>query len=229
MKEFVNTVPGTDQLKEKEYLRFMAVPGAQKKVLIVGNSITRHGPKADIGWYGDWGMAASEPEKDYVHLVEKGLTEYFGPVSLCVAQASAWESCEHAAKSRILQERYRKAADFGADIVIIRIGENIDPGKTDVQELAADFEELIRYFTGKRPDGKVVITGMFWQLPEQEAAVKLAAERGKYHFVELKSLGMDERMTAKGLFEHEGVAGHPGDMGMQQIAKRILEAVKQEI
>ena len=73
----------------------------------------------------------------------------------------------------------------------------------------------------------MVLTGLFWWFPEHEESVRLTAEQEGYRFVELKDLGIDERMAAKGLFEHEGVAGHPGDLGMQKIAERILEAVKQ--
>ena len=51
---------------------------AQTKVLFLGNSITKHGPKADIDWSGNWGMAASVEANDYVHLVTKALTEKAG-------------------------------------------------------------------------------------------------------------------------------------------------------
>lgn len=36
-------------------------------LLFIGNSITKHG-KCSY-WPGEWGMAASSPENDYVHLL----------------------------------------------------------------------------------------------------------------------------------------------------------------
>ena len=35
-----------------------------RKVLFLGNSITKHGPKADIDWSGNWGMAATAEAND---------------------------------------------------------------------------------------------------------------------------------------------------------------------
>lgn len=227
MKNFVNTVPGENQLKDNNYLSYMVSEEANKKVLIVGNSITRHNPKADIGWSGDWGMAASCADNDYVHILQRKLTEYFGNVSICVAQAAAWEVTEPAMKEEKLIERYTPAAEFEADLLIIRIGENINMKKTNVLELAEAFQQMIAFFGGEKENTKVILTGLFWDFSEHEEAVKLALKEKDYHFVPLVDLGVDEKMTAMGLFEHAGVAGHPGDLGMQHIAERIMTKVRE--
>ena len=43
------------------------------RVLFLGNSITLHAALPEIGWTNVWGMAASAAEKDYVHLVTRGI------------------------------------------------------------------------------------------------------------------------------------------------------------
>ena len=44
---------------------FAAGAGAGEigKVLIIGNSIMKHGVAPQLGWNTDWGMAATAPEK----------------------------------------------------------------------------------------------------------------------------------------------------------------------
>jgi len=45
-----------------------------RRVLILGNSITIYSPAPQIGWYGDWGMAAGSKDKDFVHILDKSLS-----------------------------------------------------------------------------------------------------------------------------------------------------------
>ena len=52
-------------------------------------------------------------------------------------------------------------------------------------------------------------------------AIRAVAQKRNYPLVELGALGMQDEMKALGLFEHTGVAVHPGDCGMAAISDAI--------
>ena len=64
---------------------------AKKKIMLVGNSITWHEPKEELGWHGNWGMAASAPEKDYAHRLFDMLVADGQDVLLRVSRCKRWE------------------------------------------------------------------------------------------------------------------------------------------
>ena len=72
-----NTVSAVGQMVNSSELSFLGNEKAKTRILVVGNSITRHGPLAEIGWERDWGMAASAPEKDYFHKFQDELKAAF--------------------------------------------------------------------------------------------------------------------------------------------------------
>lgn len=218
-----NTVPAAGQLDPNQYVRIYEKPLSKLKVLFVGNSITRHAPAPGIGWYGDWGMAASAPEKDYVHRALVGLESFFGDVSCCVAQAAVWER-RYEEGAAPLEEFYLPARDFEADVVVIRIGENIDRGKLEKFPVKPFYEKMVRFFA-KKPDALVVCTDNFWKIPALDERFAEACRENGWHFCHIGDLENDENTMAKGLFEHHGVAAHPSDLGMQRIADRICGAV----
>jgi hypothetical protein len=73
----------------------------------------------------------------------------------------------------------------------------------------------------------VILTTGFWPHP-LDAAIRACAEKKGLPLVELGDLGMQDEMKAVGLFWHSGVASHPGDLGMAEIARRILEKIPAE-
>ena len=191
------------------------------KVLFVGNSITRHGYKADIGWYGDWGMAASCEEKDYVHRTVAKLKEKYGNVSAFIAQCAEWER-NYERTEEVLNRTYSEARDFAADIVVIRIGENMPKGSAPACK--PQFAEMIKFFASN-PEAKVIVTDSFWRNDARDGMIREIAEENGYVFCHLCDLELDESNMAIGLFEHKGVAKHPSDKGMEMIATRIFDCI----
>ena len=68
------------------------------------------------------------------------------------------------------------------------------------------------------------MTGLFWPNERKQAAMEAAARQLNAPFVPLSDLGTRDDMKALGLFEHAGVAAHPGDLGMRAIAGRVFAA-----
>ncbi len=217
-----NTVSSAGQLPEDKYVTYIGNKAAKKRILIIGNSITRHAPKADIGWHGDFGMAASCEEKDYVHLLASRILER-EDACIMVHQLATWErEC-----TEDTGLAYAKAShDFMADTVIFRLGENIKPqaGEDALALMEKAFSTLADYIC---PEGaRVIFTTCFWRHGVVDEAIRAVAKKRGMPLVELSDLGDDDRYMAVGLFEHRGVAMHPGDLGMAMIAERIYKALE---
>ncbi|MBE6693435.1 MAG: SGNH/GDSL hydrolase family protein [Ruminococcaceae bacterium] len=217
-----NTVSAKEQLKVSQFVRYINADGKGRRVMFVGNSITLHGVKEDIGWYGEWGMAASAPEKDYVHLMMNEITRTDPDAAFCVCQAAQWEiNCADGEKT---YDYFKTARDFDADIILIRLVENCPHSGVDTETYTREYLKFIDYLN---PNGKakMVITTGFWRHPH-DASIRAAAKERAYTLVELGDLGEQDEMKAIGLFDHTGVANHPGDKGMKAIADRLLEMLR---
>lgn len=214
-----NDVPAVGQLKGSDCISFETTENADIKLLFLGNSITRHGKAENLGWCGDWGMAASSKENDYVHKLISKFCQKGIKVSVCIANLSDWERTRN---MDLLFTKYSSALRFNADYVIVRLGENACPDKY-LSEFELCYGELTDLFS--RNGAKIVLTDLFWEYePFDNFVAELAKARG-YAFAEIHDLGNDDEMKAIGKFSHNGVAVHPGDKGMAEIAERIFRVL----
>lgn len=214
-----NDVPAVGQLKGSDCISFETTENADIKLLFLGNSITRHGKAENLGWCGDWGMAASSKENDYVHKLISKFCQKGIKVSVCIANLSDWERTRN---MDLLFTKYSSALRFNADYVIVRLGENACPDKY-LSEFELCYGELTDLFS--RNGAKIVLTDLFWEYePFDNFVAELAKARG-YAFAEIHDLGNVDEMKAIGKFSHNGVAVHPGDKGMAEIAERIFRVL----
>lgn len=220
--EELNTVSSKGQLDFNKFVTFYQNDGV-KKILFVGNSITRHAPNPTIGWHGDWGMAASCKANDYVHQTVSMLEQKLGKVDYCIAQAAEWER-NLLDPDAVFEKYYTPARDFNADIVIIRIGENIK--KEDIENSRASecYAKMIRFFS-KNCDAQVIVTGSFWKNELRDSVILQAAKLTNSIFVSIADIEQIEGSMALGEFEHKGVAVHPSDFGMKLIAEHVVNSI----
>ena len=212
-----NSVDAKNQLKESSYVLFENLEGKGKRIMFLGNSITLHGVKHEIGWHNAWGMAASAKEKDYVHLLMEKVRGVESDSVFCICQGSKWETTYKDGTS--VYPIYEHARAFEADIIVVRLIENCSGKEFEPEVFKASLEAYLDYLN---PSGnaKIVLTTGFWKHPGDEQIRKMAEEKN-LPFISLGDLGEQDEMKAIGLFEHVGVANHPGDLGMKTIAERI--------
>ncbi len=201
--------------------------GGKYNVLFVGNSITRHAPKSEIGWEHDWGMAASAKDKDYVHVTVKLLEKKLGKVNYAIVNCANWERLYY--QDEVL-ETFAEVKAFHADIIVIRLGENLWSANEHfaLYPIPPHYAKMVEFFV-VNPNAKIVLTDLFWKNTTINEAIHTVAKEKGYALVPLSDLGCNEENTAIGKFWHEGVAMHPGDIGMQRIAERIAKKILETI
>lgn len=198
-----------------------------KTVLVFGNSITQCNQYPAVGWYGNWGMAASSKDKDFIHLLEAEYKVHNPDVTVIPSILVNWE----VAHSSIALSVLDSSLALKPDLIIVRLGENIQ----SVTNLHDSFERLIDYIHVGVPDARIIITGVFWRNDAiDEIFSDVAASRGLL-FIPLSQLDKSENKSFIGAsvlneqgvpykITHQGVAEHPGDLGMQRIASLIYSA-----
>ena len=192
-------------------------------ILILGNSITFHGSKPDIGWTGNYGMAASSESHDYVHLLEGKIKGYNSSAQFKIGNISAtferkfWE---------VDTANFATYRDFKPDLIILRIGENIADSLAVEKSLNKHVESLITYLT-QNPKPQICLVGSFWPNNNINRIFQDLCIKNKWDYVSLDGLYQNRQVnTAINDFANAGVGMHPSDQGMKEISERIWAKIQ---
>lgn len=213
---------GSEMMNATNPMAASGTAGGERMVFL-GNSITLHGVMTSIGWTNQCGMAASAPEKDYVHLTVADLERRLGRkidyrVQNIADFERGWKTWNAASLEPLVA--------FKPSLLVVAIGENMaNLASEDAPRFEARLTEIINRFRAANSSCRIVLRGVFWANAAKDEALRHVAERTGAKFVVTEDLGRRNEMKAIGLFEHPGVQHHPGDRGMAEIAKRIVEAL----
>lgn len=196
-----------------------------KKVLILGNSITWHPASPSINWLGNWGMAATAADKDFLSLLTDKIIEINEQNEVLGRNVYPFER----GYETISLTEFEDLKTFKADIIVIRFGENIaEPERAATPQLQVAVKDFVDYLADGRPV-KVILTTPFWSNPGVNQNFLALSEQNKWPLIPLDDLSLAQENMALERFENISVGSHPGDLGMERIATRIWTVLANEL
>lgn len=204
---------------------FMTSDVFAERLLVVGNSLTKHGPALDKEWPGDWGMAASSAENDFVHLLVAKLEAHTqNSIEASIIPGYPIE------KVFFDNERPQLLAsvDDQFEYIVIEIGDNIDFSHIKKELFEKRYSNLIDSLNKKlKPNGVLVCVGKWWPNDWVDDRIRSACEARGGKFVSLKHISAQTgaKASEERTIANSGVGAHPGDRAMREISELIFCAI----
>jgi hypothetical protein len=228
-----------NRVRMKDYFELSSKnDGITFKILVIGNSIARHGKSEEIGWLPhDGGMAASREENDYVHLLFKKIETLLPDkkVYLRVAGSARFER----GFSTFDFSTFDKLIDYQPDIIVFQLGENVNFDEVNTPLLFQKrYVDLIYCFKKDRNPLIICTTPFFPDLQKNDVIEQVALTTNSY-LADLSHLRLlDNQNYAKDEIGYpgnqsewkvDGIGIHPGDYGMKNIAQQIFIIINASI
>ncbi|MGC2184055.1 MAG: SGNH/GDSL hydrolase family protein [Terriglobales bacterium] len=210
-----NDVLQTTEMKKFALLAFTAflcgcATNKATQLVVVGNSITLHGPTPSIGWQGDWGMAAPSADKDFSHLVASTLDVPVSVYNLGIESDPAGSMSEIPPIAGMVGSRTDVVLEFGDNVHVIS---------------PATFGAAYDQLAGALAKGhSLVCVSTFWENPAIDRVIKAGCEAhgGHYAFIGDIFTNPDNPDRQSTEYSDWMVNVHPQVWGHAHIAERVL-------
>ena len=218
-----NPVPALGQNAQNQTAFDSAKKGP--RVLFVGNSITLHGPRPQIGWTNNWGMAASKRENDYVHLLQKKIVAANPDAQCCLLQVAGTIERSFFKPEWSCEANFKWAREFKPDVIVLFFGANVphdyDNGKMKPARTFGEAVDAFRTYLDPEKKALVLMSQGFYIRPKLDGEKEAVAKKHGDVFVHMEDI-RDRKDT-------HGRYNHPGDLGMQLIAERFWRHMEKKI
>jgi hypothetical protein len=204
--------------------------GKPFKLLVIGNSLTRHGIAENIGWTHVSGMAATTMRYDFVHLLFYKTENLLPKRKICLRIANLADF-----------ERGYTTFDFKAieilagytpDVIVFQLGENVSFNQINTPSLfEIKYTELINCFKKDR-NPIIICTTPFFPSAQKNQIIEQVVIQTRSYLADLSHLSLlDKENYAKdekdykgnrSEWKNEGIGIHPGDYGMRNIAQELF-------
>ena len=221
------------------------IPATHFTYMSFGNSIWSHAQSTSIGWTADdgRGMAASALEKDYVHrfiyYIEdkfgEGTVEHIYGGTLATYERAIPQndpSFDYSSSTYGLTGYIARVREVQPNLITVQMGENVSAGPT-VETYTAAVKWFLSRLQEAAPNAEIILTTSFWGGDKIVAGAFKAGEDLGISVAAVHTLTKDDESNrinrAWGKFENSGVANHPGDTGMDNIAKLLYEQFNRDM
>ncbi len=203
------------------------------RILFWGASTTKHPPSASLGWYGDWGMAASAEENDYVHKLVSYLEEEYYPskVTFEIIANSEWDAAitpetdknkDWSTHAKYL-EMEEAMKSFRPNIIMTAQTGNMQ-ATADGDVAYNAYKQMYDMMFSYCPDAIIVAQycGTWHSAMKEEFMARLGENYSDKYFYLLHNdvAGVIEYLAPE--FENSGVANHWGDKGHERVAQQCF-------
>ncbi len=189
------------------------------KILILGNSLSYHLSVEDSEWDHASGMAASDINSDYVHLLMTDISKAKN-VSI-VFKVINLVDFERNYKTYDLK-KISTFVNFQPDITLFQLGDNARLESTeDIESFSSYYQKLVSLFGSS----KRIIATTYFPSKNKNKAIESVARSTNSFVVDLSHLTLlDKANFAKSEknYSNKSIGMHPGNIGMRNIANEFF-------